>query len=292
MFANVRERYGCVDCGYFTNLNSNIKRHKLSRNHLLKISPEVIDPLCKYQCKVCCKKYTSHSGLWSHNQKCKKNTVPVENVFDTAQTIPQLSNEIKELKSIIIDLVKNQQPTIINNNNNNNININITLNEKCGNACNIKQFLENIEFKYEHIDRILSDYVNGNAEIIARNYNALPQLERPFYSFAGEDTNQEIVHIKHDDNWIAEPEIKWHKRIQMGKDLTDSEEDSLPSDSMYSFIRMFDKNKLKNFEEKFLKDDIYKKGRRLERDCCDPDLQSLLINKLISMATTDVSILN
>jgi hypothetical protein len=134
--------------------------------------------------------------------------------------------------------------------------------------------------------------VNGNAEIIARNYNALPQLERPFYSFAGEDMEQEIAHIKNDDKWTAEPEYKWEKRIRLGKNLTDSEEDSLPSDSMYSFIRMFDKNKLKYFEEKFLKDDIYKKGRRLERDCCDPDLQSLLINKLISMATTDVSILN
>jgi hypothetical protein len=265
----------------------------LSKQHLLKKKTVQTDVTTKHQCKICYKQYKSQSGLWLHNQKCKTNTLSVENVCDTAQTIPELSSKIDKLESIILEMAKNQQPTIINNNNtNNSININITLNEKCGNACNIKQFLENIEFKYEHIDRILSDYVNGNAEIIARNYNALPQLERPFYSFAGEDMEQEIAHIKNDDKWTAEPEYKWEKRIRLGKNLTDSEEDSLPSDSMYSFIRMFDKNKLKYFDEKFLKNDIYKKGRRLERDCCDPDLQSLLINKLISMATTDVSILN
>jgi hypothetical protein len=101
-----------------------------------------------------------------------------------------------------------------------------------------------------------------------------------------------LLNLKHDDKWGAEPEFKWEKRIRLGKNLTNSEEDSLPNNSMYSFIRMFDKNKLKFFEEKFLKDDIYKKGRRLESDSCNPDLQSLLIEKLISIAKVDVSILN
>jgi hypothetical protein len=280
MYANVKERFGCIDCGYFTNVNFSIKRHMLSKQHLLKKNPVQDDVTTKHQCKICDKIYKSQQGLWSHNKKCKKEEV------DNA-----ILNKIDRLENIILEMTKNQQPTIINNTNNS-ININITLNEKCGNACNIMQFLENIEFKYEHIDRILSDYVNGNAEIIASNYNALPQLERPFYSFVGEDTEQEIAHIKHDDKWIAEPEFKWEKRIRLGKNLTNSEEDSLPNDSMYSFIRMFDKNKLKFFEEKFLKDDIYKKGRRLESDSCDPDLQSLLIEKLISIAKVDVSILN
>lgn len=289
MFANIRERFGCIECSYFTNVNSNINRHKLSRNHLLKISPNVEDPSCKHQCKVCYKKYTSQSGLWSHNKKCKGIEVPVENACDKIQTIPELCNKIDKLESIILEMANTHQPTIINNTNNN-INMNIILNEKCGNACNIMQFLENIEFKYEHIDKILSDYVNGNAEIIAKNYNALPQLERPFYSFEGEDNNQEIAHIKYGDDWVTEPELKWHKRIRLGEDLTENEEDSLPNDSMYSFIRMFDKNKLKFFE-KFLKNDIYKKGRRLEHDCCKPVLQSSLIDKLISMSKIDVAIL-
>jgi len=290
MYANVTERFGCIDCGYFTDVNQSIKRHMLSKRHLLKKNPVQVDVTTKYQCKICDKKYKSQPGLWLHNQKCKIVPPAVDQNITTIQY-----EEIIKQQKILTELIKNQQPSNIyntNNNINNNININITLNDKCGNACNIIKFIENIEFKYEHIDRILLDYVNGNAEIIAKNYNALPQLERPFYSFAGEDTDQEIVHIKHEDKWTTEPEIKWEKRIRLGKNLTEGEDDSLPSDSMYHFIRMFDRNKLKFFNEKFLENDIYKKGRRLEKDSFDPDLQSLLINKLISMATTDVSILN
>ena len=49
--------------------------------------------------------------------------------------------KIDNLEKIIVDLEKNQQPTIINNNDNNinyNNYINIFLNDKCHNAYDIK----------------------------------------------------------------------------------------------------------------------------------------------------------
>ena len=101
MFANVQERFCCIDCGYFSDVKCNIKRHLLSKKHLSKTIPIEVDPLWKHQCEICNKKYKSQSGLWLHNQKCKikevENILVVESV---AQTIPELSSKIDKLERI------------------------------------------------------------------------------------------------------------------------------------------------------------------------------------------------
>jgi len=95
-------KFGCIDCSYFTNINCNIKRHMLSKQHLLKKNPVQVDVTTKYQCKICDKKYESRTGLWGHNQNCKRETD--ENT---------LSSKIDILENIILEMAKNQQPTII-----------------------------------------------------------------------------------------------------------------------------------------------------------------------------------
>jgi hypothetical protein len=193
--------------------------------------------------------------LWSHNQKCKIKEV--ENTFvgePFVQTIPELSSKIDKLESIITELVKNQQQPIINNNT---FNINVFLNDKCCNAINLVDFLKNIQFDDVNFDRIISDYVNGNAEIISKNYNALPELERPFYSFVGEDKNQEIAHIKYQDKWISETEVNWGKKMRLGQSFSDGEEDCLVPDSMYSLVRLFDKNKISYYDRIYSENDLY-----------------------------------
>jgi len=287
MYSNIQERYGCTICKFFTNTNSTIKRHYLSKKHIFLVEPKPIieiDPNCEFQCKICNKKYKSNSGLWKHNQTCK--LVEVSNNIieeEVAQTIPQLSNEIKELKSIIIDLVKNQQPSINITNNINNINV--FLNEKCGNACNLVQFMEKIQFKGENFERFIMDYVNGNMEVIEKNFKMLPEFERPIYCFEGEDNHQSIAHIQHDNKWVVEPEISWERKSIKGQDETDEEDNYLEPNSMYSLVRMFDKKKLDYFNKNYNDDHLYLKCRKLERDTCNPDLQILLMKKIVEMAT-------
>ena len=118
--------------------------------------------------------------------------------------------KIDNLEKIIVDLEKNQQPTIINNNDNNinyNNYINIFLNDKCHNAYDIKKFIAGIDFSKENFEKLLRDYVGGNAEMITKNYNNLLEFERPIYSFYGEDGHQKVVHIKHHDKWVVEREL-------------------------------------------------------------------------------------
>jgi hypothetical protein len=67
-----------------------------------------------------------------------------------------------------MEMAKNQQPTTINNNiNYNNDNyINTFLNDKCHNAYDIKRFIAGIDFSIENVEKLIRDYVGGNAEII------------------------------------------------------------------------------------------------------------------------------
>jgi hypothetical protein len=286
MHANRRQRFCCFSCDYFTNSNSDLKKHFLSQKHIVKQQIIQLDPSCKYQCKICFKKYASPSGVWRHNQKCKVAETTTEEV---AQTIPQLSNEIKELKSIIIDLVKNQQPSVVNNNNNinNNFNINIFLNDKCGNACNMVEFIDKIEFKYEHFEKFLLDYVKGNADVIEEKFNEISPFERPLYCFTGEDQHQSIAHIQHEKKWVVEPEIAWERQVESDQDNTCEEDSLLNPNSMYSLVRMFDMKKLKYFNEKCLDSHLRYKQRKLEKDTCNTDFQKQLIKKLIKMATVN-----
>jgi hypothetical protein len=111
---------------------------------------------------------------------------------------------------MIIESVKNQQPTTINNNNTNYIKI--SLNDKCRNACDVKKIIAGIDSSKENYHNLLMDYVGGNAEIITKNYNNLPEFERPVYRFSGEDKHQQIAHIQHENNWVVEPESSWERQ--------------------------------------------------------------------------------
>jgi hypothetical protein len=170
------------------------------------IKQEQIKP--EFKCVNCVKQYKTQSGLWKHTQICK--IVPIST--DSSN----LSNEIKELKNIITEMVLNQQPTTINSNISNYINV--FINDKFRNACDIRKFIAGIDFSKENYHNLLMDYVGGNAEIITKNYKNLPEFERPVYCFTGEDKHQQIAHIQHENNWIVEPELSWERQVQREQD--------------------------------------------------------------------------
>ena len=128
------------------------------------------------------------------------------------------------------------------------------------------------------------DYVGGNAEIITKNYNNLPEFERPVYCFSGEDKHQQIAHIQHGNSWIVEPELSWERQVQREQD--EIEDDPEPN-SMYSLVRLFDKKKMEYFDENYRQSHLYLSQRKFNKDCLDGNNQVKLINKIIEMATVD-----
>jgi hypothetical protein len=199
-----------------------------------------------------------------------------------------LHAKIDNLERIILEMAKNQQPTTINhidNSVNNNNFINIFLNDKCHNACDIKKFIAGIDFSKENYQNILKDYVGGNAEIITKSYNSLPEYERPIYSFIGEDDHQKVVHIQHDDKWVVERELGWTNQVRI--EYNDGVNDDPEPNSMYSLIRLFDKKKMEYFDENFKDNHLYLSQRKFNKDCLDDGKQLELINKIIDTVSIE-----
>jgi hypothetical protein len=268
----------CIPCGYLCNRRSNLVTHFSSKKHIERIqNPEAT--VGEYKCKNCIKTYKSNQGLWFHKKICKAP----ESAVPEAVLEKNLHIKIDNLERIIVEMAKNQHLTTINNNNINNY-INIFLNDKCRNACDISKFIAGIDFSKENYHNLLMDYVGGNAEIITKNYNNLPEFERPVYCFSGEDKHQQIAHIQHENNWVIEPELSWERQVQREQD--EIEDDPEPN-SMYSLVRLFDKKKMEYFDENYKQSHLYLSQRKFNKDCLDGNNQVKLINKIIEMATVE-----
>ena len=277
-----KKLFNCAKCDYSCNRNAHLLKHFSSKKHLSNIMPIDVDPTCKFQCKYCNKKYKGQSGLWQHLKKCKLLVIVETQLVENNALHSKIDNLEKVIDNLTV-LVKNQHPTTINNNNINNY-INIFLNDKCRNACDIRKFIAGIDFSKENYHNLLMDYVGGNAEIITKNYNSLPEFERPVYCFSGEDKHQQIAHIQHENSWVVEPELNWERQVQREQD--EIEDDPEPN-SMYSLVRLFDKKKMEYFDENYKQSHLYLSQRKFNKDCLDGNNQVKLINKIIEMATVD-----
>jgi hypothetical protein len=275
------KKYHCTQCNYLCIRNSDLKKHFTTKKHLrnVTVQPNVIVAQDKFKCKVCNKQCNSQQSLWYHKKKCIE-VVSVAIVCPSSNS--DLRNEIRELTDKITKLVKNQQPTTINNNNNNYINI--FLNDRCHNAYDIKKFIAGIDFSKENFEKLIQDYVGGNADIITKNYKSLPEYERPVYVFNGEDEHQKVAHIQYDNKWVVERELGWEKQVR--REYNEGTDEPEPN-SMYSLVRLFDKKKMEYFDENYGESHLRLSQRKLHKDCLDDGKQLELINKIIDMVSID-----
>jgi hypothetical protein len=101
--------YVCDQCDYSTNRKGNMQKHFSSTKHKINSVVTEEDKNCKYQCKVCNKKYLSQPGLWAHKKKCKAPE-PINPTVD--EIVPEIDNlhaKIDNLERIMIEMAKNQQ---------------------------------------------------------------------------------------------------------------------------------------------------------------------------------------
>ena len=148
---SAKPKYCCETCLYYTNLKQNFTKHNESAKHKKKIQPNS-DHAGTFHCELCKTYVKTKSGLWKHKKTCKavaKQTVPSE---QTAYRI-----DIHEIKQLLVKILESQnQPRneVISTNNNN---INIFLNEKCGNAVDIREFCKAMEVMEDHFKTVITD---------------------------------------------------------------------------------------------------------------------------------------
>jgi hypothetical protein len=242
MNANITQRFGCLKCGYFTNIKCNIEKHNTSKKHIESMKPKILDPNCKHQCKKCLKKYKFQSSLWNHKQDCKGREDIQEETEETEETLKEQMVEMKKMMEI---MMKNQQSTTNNINNTINNNYNIFLNEKCGNAVEFKDFIKGMDFCREDFEAgnlLKASAAEYTASIFANHLNKMTLYERPIHSFVGEDPNQLIAHYRHNNEWKRQSEIMILDEVY--RDFDGDE----PKDSFMYHIGNFHKRRREHFD--------------------------------------------
>jgi hypothetical protein len=131
-------------------------------------------------------------------------------VLDIVKSNHELQKQNFELQKQVLDICKNIQPsinnTIHNNYNKKTFNLQVFLNERCKDAMNISEFIENISLQLSDLENMGKlGYVDGVSNIIIKNLNALEVEKRPMHCT---DKKREIMYVKDDDEWQKEQDDK------------------------------------------------------------------------------------
>jgi len=223
-------KYCCKFCDYSTSRKSNIDSHLNSNKHNKEINGNKIKQKLSnfFECTFCNKIYKTNAGLWKHKNKnnCDKSSNYVENeksnslstnITEKDELINYLMKESKELKSLVLEVLKNgvSNTNIINNNSHNQtFNLNVFLNETCKDAMNITDFVDSLKLQLSDLEKVGEiGYIEGISSIIIKNLNALDITERPIHCT---DKKRETMYIKDEDKWEKDDEnkVKLHKMVR------------------------------------------------------------------------------
>ena len=181
-------KYSCKKCNYSTNFKQNFNRHFKSKKHLENKG---------FLCNLCNKSYDSRSGLWKHTKMCHMN--------DYKMT----SND-----NVVINNITNNYKNINNTNTiNANLSINVFLNDKCKNALNLNDFVQNIEIDMNDLIELQDkSFAEGISDILIKNLNDLSTVERPIHCV---DLKRKNFYVKDNDKWEKGSDKKINKAVNV-----------------------------------------------------------------------------
>lgn len=205
--------------GYMRHLET--KKHKTNCNAPLHLSEHnKVNALHapyiqnRFICNSCEKEYDSRTGLWFHTKKCKcnedlnkpsltKNESSVnEIVMELIKQNQEFKNLLMEQNSKIVDL--SNKTTIINNTNSNNFNLNVFLNEKCKDAMNIMDFVNELNIGFNDLENVgRLGYVEGISRIFLNGLKQLDVYKRPIHCT---DIKRETLYVKDNNKWDKDDE--------------------------------------------------------------------------------------
>jgi len=162
-----------------------------------------------FVCEFCNKEYQHRQGLWRHKKLCSLGKNSATNNENSDKIIEYLMKENKEMKDLILEIVKNGTHNTTHNTNHTNshnkaFNLNFFLNETCKNAMNISDFVESIKLQLSDFMEVGElGYVQGISNIIVKNLNSLDETVRPIHCT---DQKRETFYVKDENKWEKEEE--------------------------------------------------------------------------------------
>ena len=283
--------YKCERCHYISKHKGSIKNHFQRKNHCKPIHSDITNdeqleklnkPKEKRQefiCNKCNKVFNTRQGKYQHQKRCKQELVVFEEKKNDNQKIQDLENELKLMKELFIEKLKNVQSITNNNNNNietqNNTNIFIGFNDKENihkliNGC--QQTLMELE-ENKSKDKCLTIYVNAahfNPEHPEAHNIRLTNLKPDYKLIDIRDENGE---------WKKEPQKEiFNNLISSSKDfITDIVKDKNPDFNNYLDIDDYEGEDIKekyilycnkkNYKDKLqtiAKSEVYNKTKELK----------------------------
>ena len=220
--------YCCELCDFNTCKKTNYDLHLQTKKHVsnsLATLSNTKKEKPNFQCNKCNKIYNDRTGLWRHKKQCNadENNVltdepPQINELDELKGFMNyLMKENSEMKSMMMEVIKNGTTQNSHNNTTNShnkaFNLNFFLNETCKDAMNITEFVESIKLQLSDLESVGEvGYVEGISNIIVKNLKDLDVTQRPVHCT---DKKRETMYIKDENTWEKDEEQKkMHKLVR------------------------------------------------------------------------------
>jgi hypothetical protein len=219
------KKFTCNCCNYACSKESDYRKHLATGKHnkLINVNRQLTQKSQNFICLTCSKEYKSNVGLWKHKKKCNideniklSELTLLEKISNkNNEKIDLLINENIDFKNIILELVKSNTElqkqmidvcknsnTTINNNNNKTFNMQLFLNEQCKDAMNIMDFVNSMTLEFADLEAVGKlGYVEGISGIIIKKLNEMDVYKRPIHC---SDAKREIMYVKDDNVWEKE----------------------------------------------------------------------------------------
>ena len=257
--------FECKNCYFKCSKESEWNRHITTRKHQNNHNGVTLDTKLTqknancFEC-YCGNTYKFRQGLYKHKKNCspednhvteecasKKPIEPSDKelIMMVVQQNAELIKENSELKTMMMEVIKNgatqNSHNTTTNSHNKAFNLNFFLNETCKDAMNIMDFVESIKLQLSDLERVGElGYVEGISNIIVKNLKDLDVTQRPVHCT---DKKRETMYIKDENKWEKDEEQKkMHKMIRKVADknarmlpkFKEAHPDCIKSASLYS----------------------------------------------------------
>ena len=207
--------FSCDICHFYANKQRDYDRHLLRPKHFRLMETNKKPPKSPHDVLHYCdcgKSYQHVSSLHKHKKTCNtlENKIVENKVVDEPsdkQLIMMLIKENTELKTLMMEVIKNgthntNTNTNTTNSHNKTFNLQFFLNETCKNAMNLTDFIDSIHLQLSDLERVGKiGYVEGISEIIVKNLNDLDVTQRPIHCT---DKKRETLYVKDENIWEKE----------------------------------------------------------------------------------------
>jgi len=217
--------FECLLCDFKCSKKSNYDKHLLTLKHKMLTNVDTKNAETTshgFQCD-CGKEYKHRQSLSVHRKTCQK--MPEEKIENLDKEIDLTDKDIikllikdnSEIKTMMLEVVKNIQPNAMNinnttnntttnnnatNNNNNHFNLQIYLNETCKDAINLSDFVNSLQVKLKDLEETARlGHSEGVSRIFINGLNELEVNKRPIHC---SDAKRETLYIKNKNEWTKD----------------------------------------------------------------------------------------